>query len=87
MLAKFLDKTRWVWTILATFLLLLVGMTAPIFLPALLLEPDGPMFDWVEIPAPEGSRLQCWKRRGNVVCQERSDDLPLDSGGVDWTWN
>ncbi len=86
MLAKFLNKTRWVWTILATSLLLWVGLVSPVLI-ARVVDLDGPMFDWVEIPAPEGSRLQCWERRGNVVCQERSEDLPLDSGGVDWTWN
>lgn len=73
MLAKFLLRYHWVWKMGAMFLLLLVGMTLPMLLPVFLLDANGPISEWVEIPAPEGTQLQCWERRGKVMCHERPD--------------
>ena len=55
-MTKFLAKYHWVWKMGAMFLLLLVGMTLPMLLPVFLLDANGPISEWVEIPAPDGPR-------------------------------
>lgn len=75
-MANFWDKHHGTMKSLAVFLVFyFLFYFLSMFLPM-----EWPTDDWVAIPAPEGTKLQCWERRGEVMCHERGNQGTTSAG-------